>query len=196
MEISSKINVKVIIGSTRQNRFSEHPARWIYEEARKLPDAVVELIDLRDYPLPFFNEPMPPSMLKGNYSNEVAKTWAAKVAEGDAYIVVAPEYNHGYPAVLKNALDYAYSEWNNKPIGFVSYGTVSGVRSVEQLRQVAIELQMVPVRNAVHIPSFWTLLDEGGKLKPGAFDAHKESAKKFLDQLIWWARALRTARNH
>lgn len=185
------IKIHIIIGSTRQQRFSEKPARWIYEEAKNKEEVEVGLLDLRDYPLAFFNEPTSPSSMKGEYSDPIARKWVQKIGEADAFIIVTPEYNHGYPAVLKNALDYAYTQWNNKPVGFVSYGGVAGARSVEQLRQVAIELQMAPIRNGVHIPAFWTLTDEKGNFKS---DGLKESGQKMLDQLIWWAKALKAAR--
>ena len=185
------IKIHVIIGSTRQNRFSEKPARWIFEEVKKKEGIEAELLDLRDYPLPFFNEPASPAYMKEEYANPDARRWVQKIAEADGYIIVTPEYNHGYPAVLKNALDYGYSQWNNKPVGFVSYGTVAGARSVEQLRLVAIELQMAPIRNAVHIPAFWTLMDDKGDLKT---DTLHDAAEKFLTQLVWWAHALKTAR--
>ncbi len=185
------LNIKVIVGSTRPNRFSEKPAQWIFEEAKKREGLDVELLDLRDYPMPFFNEAVSPSMSKESYSNEVVAKWKEKVKEADGYIIATPEYNHGYPAVLKNALDYVYREWNNKPVGFVSWGSVAGARSVEQLRLVAIELQMAPIRNAVYIPNFWTLLDESGKLKT---DSLQKSADDLLTQLMWWASALKTAR--
>jgi NAD(P)H-dependent FMN reductase len=190
----NKLKVHVILGSTRKGRFSDKPGKWILEEAKKKEGVEAELVDLRDYPLPFFDEPMGPAGLQGKYSSDIAAQWAKKVAEADAYIIAAPEYNHGYTSVLKNALDYAYNEWNNKPVGFVSWGGVAGARAVEQLREVAIELQMAPIRNAVHIPSFWTLLDEKGDLKDGALDPFKDTAGKFLDQLIWWAKALKNAR--
>jgi NAD(P)H-dependent FMN reductase len=91
-------------------------------------------------------------MNRRNYSNELGKKWAAKIGEAHGCIIVTPEYNHGYTADLKNALDWVFLEWNNKPVGFVSYGSAVGARAVEQLRQVVIELQMVPIRNAIHIP--------------------------------------------
>lgn len=147
------LKIHVIIGSTRQNRFSEKPAQYIFDELKKNEDVEAELIDLRDWPLPFFDEAQSPSASKGNYTNELGKKWAAKVGEANAFIIVTPEYNHGYPAVLKNAIDWVFYEWQNKPVGFVSYGTVSGARAVEQLRQVVIELSMHPIRNAIHIPS-------------------------------------------
>ena len=185
------IKIHIIIGSTRQNRFSEKPAHWIFEEVKKREGVEVELLDLRDYPLPFFNEPTPPAGMKEEYKDFIARKWVSKIAEADAYIIVTPEYNHGYPAVLKNALDYGYVQWNNKPVGFVSYGGVAGARAVEQLRLVAIELQMAPIRNAVHIPTFWTMLDEKGNLKT---EMLKDMAEKMVTQLIWWASALKTAR--
>ncbi|MDE2001516.1 MAG: NAD(P)H-dependent oxidoreductase [Patescibacteria group bacterium] len=185
------VTIHVIIGSTREKRFSEKPARWIFEELRKLPGVTAELVDLRDYPLPFFNDPMSPGMAKGAHPDPQAAVWAKKVAEADGYVVVAPEYNYGYPAVLKNAFDYVFYEWANKSIGFVSYGTVGGARAIDQLRQVAIGLQMMPIRLSVNIPSFWTLVD-----KEGNFDGSslQETAKKFLEQLVWSAEALKAAR--
>lgn len=195
MTKNSSIEIKVIVGSTRQGRFSEKPAQWIFEEAKKLEGVEAELLDLRDYPLPFFDEPTSPAIVKdGAYPNDVAKKWAAKIREADAFIIITPEYNHGTSGVLKNALDYVYAEWNNKPVGFVAYGGVGGARAVEQLRGVAIELQMAPIRNAVHIPQHWNLLDENGGLKTGALDPFKKSADTFLDQLLWWAKALKIAR--
>src|SRR5204863_325199 len=145
------------VGSTRKERFGERPAKWIFEEAKKRAEASdgaidVELLDLRDYPLPFFDEPASPSSIKEPYTNPEVAKWTAKIADGDAFIVVTPEYNHGYPAVLKNAMDYVYKEWNKKVMGFVAYGSVGGSRSVEQLRAVAIELQMAPLPKAIHIP--------------------------------------------
>ena len=113
------LRIHVIIGTTRQNRFSEKPAHWIYGEARKKDGIEVELVDLRDYPLPFFNEPLSPSMfgtVKHEYADATARRWVQKVAEADGYIIVTGEYNHGYPPVLKNALDYPFKEWNRKPL--------------------------------------------------------------------------------
>ena len=189
------LHVKIILGSTRQNRFSDKPGSWILGEARKKEGIDAELLDLRDYPLPFYNEPMSPSMVKdGAYPNEIVRKWAGKIREADAFIIIAPEYNHGISGVLKNALDSIYAEWNNKPVGFVAYGTVGGARSVEHLRGIAVELQMAPIRNAVHIPQHWNLLDEKGNLKDGALDSFQRAADAMLDQLIWWAYALKTAR--
>jgi NAD(P)H-dependent FMN reductase len=145
----SNPKLAVVIGSVRPNRFAAHAAEWIEEIARQRGDFDVELVDLKDYPMPLFAEEASP--LYAPSKNEVARRWQAKLAEFDAFIFTAAEYNHGPTAVLKNALDYAYAEWSNKPVAFVGYGGVGGSRAVEQLRLHAIELQMAPIRSAVHI---------------------------------------------
>lgn len=196
------IKIKIIIGSTRQGRFSEKPAQWIFEEAKKLEDVEVELLDLRDYNMPFFDSPISPSMAQGKYENEVVRKWSEKINDGDAFIVVTPEYNHGYPAVLKNAMDVIYPEWNRKPIGFVSYGSAMGARSVEQLRQVAVELQMAPIRHAIHIPNdiFFAAMMGKSPEGPEMFESIRKGpmgdpVEKFFNDLLWWARALKSARS-
>lgn len=201
--METSIKIKVIIGSTRQGRFSEKPAQWIFEEAKKLEGVDVELLDLRDYEMPFFDSPIPPSMAKGQYSNEIVKKWAEKINDGDAFIIVSPEYNHGYSAVLKNALDVISPEWNRKPVGFVSYGSALGARSVEQLRQVAVELQMAPIRNAIHIPVDIFMAGMMGTgpqglemFGPIRKSPRGDSVEKFFNDLLWWAKALKTAREN
>ena len=190
------LNIKVIVGSTRQGRFSEKVLPWVTAELDKNEDISYEVLDLRDWNLPFYNEPMSPAAVKnGDYPNEVVRKLAVKINEADTFLVIAPEYNHGYSAVLKNAFDSVYSEWNRKAIGFVSYGSVGGGRAVEQLRQVAVELQMAPIRNAVHIQSPWNLLDDSGHLKEGALDSYTHSLGSVIDQLRWWGIALKEARN-
>ena len=193
------IKIKVIIGSTRQSRFSEKPAHWIYEETKKKDGVAVELLHLRDYPMPFYDQPITPSQSAGKYANDIVKKWAQKIGEGDGFIIVTPEYNHGYPAVLKNALDSIYQEWNRKPVGFVSYGSALGARSVEQLRQVAIELQMVPIRSAIHIPVevFRAVMNESVPVNPDLFKSLREPVDRvetFLSDLIWNARMLKAGR--
>ena len=189
------MKIKVIMGSTREGRFGEHPAKWIFELARKKKEFDAELLDLRNYPMPFFNDPVSPAYRQGGHSDSIVAKWEKKIAEADGFIVVSPEYNHGYPAVLKNAFDYVYHAWNQKPIGFVSYGSVGGARAVEQLRLVAVELQMAPIRNAAYIAGGpWNMLEKNGSLKTGALEPFAESAENLLNQLIWWVRALKTAR--
>jgi NAD(P)H-dependent FMN reductase len=183
----------IIIGSTRRNRFADNPARWIHDHVVKRGDVEVEVLDLRDYPIPFFDEVASP--IYAPPQNEVAQRWQKKVAEFDGYIVVAAEYNRGPTAVLKNALDHAYKEYNNKPIAFVGYGGAGATRAIEQLRLIAIELQMAPIRVGVHIlgPVYMAVLKEGKSLND--FDALNQSAGQMLDQLMWWVDALKTARD-
>src|SRR6202022_1178786 len=145
----SKPKLAIVIGSIRPNRFGGHAAQWIEEIARRRTDFEVELIDLKDYPMPLFAEEASPFYAPSK--NEVAQRWQKKVGEFDAFIFTAAEYNRGPTAVLKNALDYAFNEWTNKPVSFVGYGGVGGARAIEQLRLNAIELQMAPIRTAAHI---------------------------------------------
>jgi len=184
--------IGIVIGSTREGRFGEKPAHWIHQIARQRTDLDFELIDLRDHPLPFFNEPASPAWAP--VQNEAAQRWAAKLATLDGLIVVTPEYNHGPSAVLKNAFDYAYKEFIRKPIGFVGYGGVGAARAIEQLRLVATELQMAPVRNAVHIGmvEFLGLWQQGKQFDD--FPHLAQAATALLDDIAWWAKALKTAR--
>jgi len=165
-------------------------------ETKKNPDIDAEILDLRDYPMPFFDEPVSTSSKKEPFKNEAVAKWTAKIAEADAYVIIAPEYNHSMPAVLKNALDYVYQEWNNKPLGFVSYGSVMGARSVEQLRLIAVELQLVPIRNTVHVPVDVLVKAAGwaGPADPSVLSTLDDKAKGLLEQLTWWGNALKVAR--
>lgn len=185
------LKIQIILGSTRPERQSEKVGKWIGSQVSKNKDLTAEILDLRDYPMPFFNESVPPAMLDGKYSDKTVMKWVSKVKEGDGYIIIAPEYNHGYPAVLKNALDYPYSEWHNKPVAFVSYGGASGARSVEQLRQVVSELRMVDLRDAVQLTGVMQAFDEKGQPKDLKLN---DFAAKMIDSLVWWAGILKQAR--
>src|SRR5680860_1843882 len=179
------VRVMAIMGSPRQGRVGETVAKWFVSVAEQRSDMSIELIDLRDWPLPFFNEPKSPS--SGEYAVE-AKVWSEKIGVGEAFVIITPEYNWGYPGVLKNALDHLYFEWNDKPVSFVGYGSVSGgSSSVRQLRQVVSELLMLPLRNEVLIQAPWEKFDEQGNLNDYAF---VESANTLLDQLVMYAKAL------
>ena len=188
----SKPKIGIIVGSTRPNRFADKPTKWIADIAAKRTDLDFEIVDLRDYPLPFFEEPVSPAW--GPVQNEVAQRWQQKIASLDGYIFITAEYNRGPTAVLKNALDYAYKDWNNKPVAFVGYSGTGAVRSVEQLRLHAIELQMAPIRHGVHIllPDFLAVMQQGKDL--AELDHLNQSAAQLLDQLAWWAYALKAAR--
>jgi NAD(P)H-dependent FMN reductase len=188
----AKPKIGIIIGSTRPSRFADNPANWIKTLADEREDLDVELVDLRDYPMPFFAEASSPAY--GPSEDENARRWQKKIASLDGYIFIAAEYNRGPTAVLKNALDYAYNEWTNKPAAFVGYGGVGGARAVEQLRLHAVELQMAPTRTGVHImwPVYLAVKSEGKSLAD--FDFLQHGGKDLLDQLAWWAKALKTAR--
>lgn len=190
------LRIAVILGSTRQKRFGEKPARWVFDELKKRKGVEAEFLDLRDYPMPFYDLPASPIRLQGEYGTEPVIRWRKRIGEADGFIIVAPEYNHGYSATLKNALDYVYKEWNNKPVGFVSYGNVGGARAVEQLRLVAIELQMAPIRAAVHVPVdiYMAIMNEEAPVNPQRFKTVQSAADMMLDQLLWWTDALKVAR--
>jgi NAD(P)H-dependent FMN reductase len=193
----NKLNIKVILGSTRPGRFGEKPAKWIFEEAQKLEDVDVELLDLRDFPMPFFDSATSPSQITdGNYGHDIVNAWAKKIAEADAFIIVTPEYNRGPSAVLKNAIDWIYYEWNKKTVGYVSYGSASGARAIEHLRTSAIEQQMAPVRTAVHIPgtTHFPILLGKAEWNADTEAGLKHQADAMLGQLVWWGRALKAAR--
>jgi NAD(P)H-dependent FMN reductase len=181
--------IGIILGSTRPGRNGEAVAKWVQEIASQRSDAEFELIDLLDYNLPHLDEAVPPSM--GQYANEHTKAWAAKIAEFDGYVFVTPEYNHTTSGALKNAIDYLYAEWNNKAAGFVSYGSVGGVRAVETLRLIAAELQLADVRAQVAF-SLATDFENYSVFTPAEY--HKGNLATMLDQLVAWAEALKTVR--
>lgn len=189
----AKPKIAVIVGSTRQGRFADNPANWIYEQAKSRGDVEVEIVDLRDFPLPFFDEKASPAWVPS--TSEVAQKWQKKIEGFDGFIFTAAEYNRGPTAVLKNALDYAYPQWVKKTAAFVGYGGTGGARAVEQLRLNAVELQMAPIRAGVHIQ--WAVMSEvmEGKKKLGEFDFLNQTAQDMLDQLVWWTRALIEARS-
>lgn len=177
--------IAIILGSTRPNRNGEQVAKWVLDVASSRDDAEYELVDLRDYPLPHLDEPLPPSL--GQYAAEHTKEWADKIASFDGFVIVTPEYNHSTSGVLKNAIDYLYAEWNNKAVGFVSYGAVGGARAVEHLRLVAGELQMADVRQQVTL-SLITEFENYSVFKPG--DHTLPALHTLLDQVVAWSAAL------
>lgn len=188
------VRIKVILGSIRPNRFSELSGHWIFDMLKNREGVEAELLDLREYEMPFFNEPVTPSNKKEPYTHEAVVRWTAKIKEADGFIVVTPEYNRGPSAVLKNAFDYAFQEWNDKPVGFVGHGVVGGARAIEALRISSIELQMMPIRNTVYIMDPWTLKEKDGTLKKGALDSYTQTAEGLIEQLLWYARVLKNAR--
>ncbi|HEY7750124.1 MAG TPA: NADPH-dependent FMN reductase [Aestuariivirgaceae bacterium] len=188
----TKPKIAIIIGTTRSTRFGEKPARWIYEIASKRDDLQAEIVDLRDFPLPFFDEVASNAWVPSK--NETAQRWQKKIAGFDGFIFVTAEYNRGIPAVLKNAIDYAYPEWNKKAASFVGYGAVGAARAVEHLRLITVELQMAPTRTGVHIQGA-DFMAVWKNEKPLSDIPHlQQNASDMLDQLVWWTNALKAAR--
>ena len=186
------LKIGIIIGTDRETRFGHKPAQWIYDAAAARGDMQVEILDLRDFRLPFFNEAA--SNLWMPSKDPEAVRWQNKLAEFDGYIFVTAEYNRSIPGVLKNALDQAYKEWNRKPAACVGYGAVGAARAMEHLRTIAIELQMAPTRTGVHIQGadFMGVWREGKELTELAHLTPNVTA--MLDELVWWGNALKTAR--
>ena len=184
--------IAIIISSTRATRFADKPTQWFYTIAKQRTDLDFEIVDLRDFPLPFFDEVA--SNAWAPTQNEVGVRWQQKLAEFDGYVFITAEYNHAPTGVLKNALDYAYPEWNKKPAAFVGYGSVGAARAIEQLRQIAVELQMAPIRSGVHImgADFFGAWQQGAALEDMAHI--QPSVQALLEELAWWTKALKTAR--
>lgn len=184
--------IAIIISSTRQTRFGDKPAQWIHDIAAARGDIDVQILDLRDFPMPFFDEVASNAWVPS--TNEVAVRWQQTIAQFDGYIFVTAEYNRSITGVLKNALDYAYPEWSRKPAAFVGYGSVGAARAIEQLRLICIELQMAPTRNGVHIQGsdFMAVWRQGQSLLE--FPYLQQNATTMLDELVWWTKALKAAR--
>lgn len=186
------LKIGIVLGSTRQGRLGESVAGWIVDAAAARTAADYELVDLRDYPMPFFDGISPAYVPP---TDPVVQRFAAKIAEFDGYILITPEYNHGYSAVLKNALDSIYGEFNDKAAAFASYGSLSGARAVEQLRLVASELQLAHVRTQLAFSIFSDFEGFGTAdvtFTPGP--QHPVSAEALFGQLEAWAGALKTVR--
>jgi len=191
----TKPKLGVIIGSTRDARFADKPATWLMKKLKEDGRFDAELVDLRDFDLPFFNEMA--SNLWVPSEDPKALAWQAKVAEFDAFVFLTAEYNHSLPASLKNALDQAYNEWVHKPFAAVGYGGVGAARAVEHLRAVGIELQMVPVRSAVHIGGgeFMRVSPMFGNEDMEAIEeALMSGFDGMLADLEWWTNTTRAAR--
>ena len=187
--------ISVIVGSTREGRFSEKPAKWISQHLKRREGVDARLLDLRDFPMPFFDQPATPAMPgRQPFKHEAVQRWTAGIAQSDGFVFVTPEYNYGISAVLKNAIDWVYPEWNRKAAGIVSYGSAMGARSVQQLRETLIELQAAPIRSSVHIPvaTLWAHY-KGGDVEAGLAEL-ETAAGLMIDDLLWWTEALKSAR--
>jgi NAD(P)H-dependent FMN reductase len=194
--MAAKPKIALIIGSTRKTRFADKPAQWMLKQMQARDDLEVELVDLRDFDLPLFDEMASNAYMPSQDQRAVA--WQKKISGFDGYVFVVAEYNHSITGSLKNALDQAYVEWAKKPMGAIGYGGVGAARAIEHLRGIAVELQMVPVRNAVHIGG-------GDFYRVGPYNPNAEpieaiegsiggSASATLDDVVWWANATKAAR--
>jgi NAD(P)H-dependent FMN reductase len=177
------------MGSTRPGRINEAVARWVFTLASERDDADFEIVDIAQYQLPLLDEPIPASFAQ--YSRAHTKAWSAKIASFDGFVFVTPEYNHGIPASLKNAIDYLFGEWNDKAAGFVSYGGAGGARAAEQLRLVMGELAVADVRTQV-LFSLFTDFDNFSDFRPAPH--HDANLHAMLDHVIAWSGALRALR--
>ena len=194
--IALKLNI--IIGTIRPGRAADPVARWVARRASDHGAFEVEVLDLRDWPLPHFSEGAETigDFADPTYSDPVVKAWNAKQKEADAVIFITSEYNHSIPGVLKNAIDNVFVSFafRNKPAAFVGYsgGIAAGVRAVEHLAQVAVEAEMVPLRNSVLIPQVHAAFDAGGE---PTNQVAERSIGITLDDLAWWAQVLKDARS-
>ncbi|WP_134727035.1 NADPH-dependent FMN reductase [Paracoccus luteus] len=192
----TKPRIAVIIGSTRKARFADKPAAWLMEQVKKRHDMTFDLVDLRDFDLPLFDEVASNAWVPSQDPRAVA--WQKKIGEYDGYVFVTAEYGHSIPGALKNALDQAYLEWGRKPAAAMGYGGVGAARAIEHLRAVAVELQMVPLRNAVHLGGgeFFKVSPLGQNGDMSEVDAVLQpSLSAMLDELAWWASVTKAARN-
>jgi len=181
----------VILASTRPGRAGEPIADWFVARARAHGAFEVELIDLAEVNLPFVDEPNHPRLRR--YEHQHTKDWSARIDAGDAFAFVTPEYNYGFTAPLKNAIDFLHFEWQHKPVGFVSYGGIAaGTRAVQQLKQVVTTLKMLPLYEAVNIPFHTQFIDEEGVVQ--ANEIMEQAASAMLDELVLVEQTLRPRR--
>src|SRR2546422_582907 len=187
--------ISVIVGSTRERRFSEKPAHWIFQHLKKREGVDARLLDLRDFPMPFFDQPATPATPgRAPYKNEVVQRWTAAIAQSDGFVFVTPEYNYGPSAVLKNAIDWVYPEWKREGVVFGGYGSAMGARSAHRLRLTGIAVHLAPIRSPGHIPvpTLWAHY-QGGDVDAGLAEL-EAPAGRLIDDLLWWTAVLKTAR--
>lgn len=188
MEISNGVQlyIPIILGTAREGRQSEKVAKFVHGEVTNSPEIETELLDVRDFRLPATDN---------TEGSETAKRLIDKINKADGFIVVSPEYNHGYPGELKMMLDLAYQQYARKPLGIVgvSSGGLGGARMVEQLRQVSVEFHMVPIREAVYFSTVKKLFDQSGKILD---ESYSRKIGKLLEELVWYAKVLKWGRDN
>lgn len=184
------MKLKIITSTNRSGAQGRIVADWIYEYVKGNSDFEVELLDLAEINLPFMDEPNHPKLKQ--YKFEHTKKWSKTIEDADAFIIVLAEYNYGFPAPIKNAIDYLHDEWKYKPVGFVSYGGVSaGLRAVQMLKQVLTTLSMMPLTEQVNLPFFSKNIQDG-KFIPN--DSAIRSADVMLEELKKWTESMRQIR--
>jgi NAD(P)H-dependent FMN reductase len=190
------LRLQIIIGSTRPGRFADKPVAWLKDRLEGRDDFELDVLDLRDYPLPFFESATSPARSLREYPNDDIAKLGKRFDAADGYIAVTSEYNHGYPASLKNAMDTVFPEFNKKPMTFVGYGNAGGARAIEQLRLVSVEFEMAPLRRAVHIfPDLMLPAMTAEEFTPEIFESLDPRLEMMITELIWWANALKVARD-
>lgn len=177
------MKIGVILGSTREGRLGKRVATWVMNELRGKEGIEPVLLDLGEFPLPFYSYELLPIQMGEVYPDKVAQKWKEAVELCDGFIFVTPEYNHSFPAVLKNALDFLYKPWNDKPAAIISYsnGMIGGARSVEQLRTVLSHLRLITVSEAMSMGKADTLISEEGALLTGPFS---ESLERIMKDVV------------
>ena len=191
------MKLAVVLGTVRENRLTERVAKWVAGEASQREGVEVTLIDLKDYPMPFFDEPMSPRYNPDRHINEVAQKWLAQLLAAEAFVYVTPEYNHSIPGVLKNALDYVTWEMVKKPATVVSHGTVGGARATMHLKEILSESRAAVIPVQVAVQNVAQLFDESGNLDKAASESPRNpqaALKNMLDELHWYSDALAAAR--
>ncbi|MCU1558913.1 MAG: NAD(P)H-dependent oxidoreductase [Microbacteriaceae bacterium] len=187
--------ITIIVASTRSTRFADLPLSWIVERLGARDDLAIEVLDLRDNQLPYYDSPTPPARAPRTYYTEAERAIGEALDRADGYLVITNEFNHGYSAALKNVLDHFFVEFRRKAIAFAGYGSVGGSRAIEQLRQVVSELEMASTRHAVHIVGSQMLqIRAEPQSAAGIFEAMNDRLDLVVDDLAWWATALQTAR--
>ena len=187
--------IAVVISSTRQGRFADKPTQWVVDRVRAETDVEVDVIDLRDHPLPPFDQ-APPAYTQRDYPTPEIRALAERIDRADGFVILTAEYNHGYTGTLKNAMDHTFVEWGHKPVSFVGWGNVGGARAIEQLRLVGVEFEMAPLRHAVHIlPDLMVpAMQAPEPFDPAVFAPLKAKLDTLVADLLWWTDALQAAR--
>jgi NAD(P)H-dependent FMN reductase len=188
--------IAVIVASTRTHRFADHPLAWTRSRLAERDDLNVDVIDLREHPLPFYDLPTPPAMAPRHYASDEHRALGERLEAADGFLVITNEFNHAYSAELKNMLDHYLVEFRRKPIAFIGYGNVGGSRAIEQLRQVVAELDMVSIKPTVNILGFQMApVRKGGDESAAVLASLVPKFNLTVHELLWWTNALRPARD-